>query len=333
MKIVRGVPSTPFCLLSLGCGSGSPRTRLFPVSVAACAILAAVTGANAASVKGARPAASASETAVVRVASGGETISTIRTARGVTTMVSLPEEAKEAICGDLFDPQSGQGGFVIQRSGKDIFLKPLRGAGQSNLFVKTERATYAFELTVVPVPHAMRIVYVDVAAPLKSVEAERERLSRERDQLNADRTALAKERTAMIAELERRRERLGESAEANARDLVEATIIDAFKAEDSVVRLARKTGRSGSLEVEFGDALLVVGGRAYLRCTLKNRTRQSLVIASALLDSGAKADLHLTISAGGSAMGLLVFDGPFSRTSRVRFVDLDENILLSAKPW
>ena len=46
-------------------------------------------------------------------------------------MVSLPEEAREAVCGDLYDAQSGSGGFVIQRSGRDLFLKPLRAAGAS----------------------------------------------------------------------------------------------------------------------------------------------------------------------------------------------------------
>src|SRR5436309_11926028 len=42
--------------------------------------------------------------AVAHVAAGGGTIPLIRTAHGLTTMISLPEEAKEAICGDLYDP-------------------------------------------------------------------------------------------------------------------------------------------------------------------------------------------------------------------------------------
>jgi hypothetical protein len=100
---------------------------------------------------------------VVRVVSGGDELPVIRTACGLTTMLSLPEEAREAICGDLFDPQTGAGGFVIQRSGRDLFLKPLRAAGASNLFVKTERATYGFELEVVAPSRAMRIVRVELA--------------------------------------------------------------------------------------------------------------------------------------------------------------------------
>lgn len=132
------------------------------IAAATVAILALVVGHAGAKGKGAakrRPSEP-----VARLASGGETIPVVRTARGVTTMLSLPEEAREAVCGDLFDPSTGAGGFVVQRSGRDLFLKPLREAGTSNLFVKTERATYAFELVVVPQEEAMRIVYVRLAS-------------------------------------------------------------------------------------------------------------------------------------------------------------------------
>ena len=110
---------------------------------------------------------------VARLASGGETIPVILTARGVTTMLSLPEEAREAVCGDLYDPQTSSGGYIVQRSGRDLFVKPLRAAGVSNLFVKTERATYAFELEVVAPERAMRIVHVTLAPearPERSLE-------------------------------------------------------------------------------------------------------------------------------------------------------------------
>jgi hypothetical protein len=115
---------------------------------------------------------------VVRLVSGGETIPVVLTARGVTTMLSLPEEAREAVCGDLYDPQTSSGGYVVQRSGRDLFLKPLRAAGVSNLFVKTERATYAFELEVVAPERAMRIVRVALAPearPERALEAAFER--------------------------------------------------------------------------------------------------------------------------------------------------------------
>jgi hypothetical protein len=118
------------------------------------------------------------EPRVVRLVSGGETIPVVLTARGVTTMLTLPEEAREAVCGDLYDPQTSSGGYVVQRSGRDLFLKPLRAAGVSNLFVKTERATYAFELEVVAPERAMRIVRVALAPearPERALEAAFER--------------------------------------------------------------------------------------------------------------------------------------------------------------
>jgi hypothetical protein len=135
------------------------------LGLAALAAHFAAAGASAGGDGGLRAAA------VVRVVAGGAEIPVIRTARGVTTMLSLPEEAREAVCGDLYDPETGAGGFVIRRSGRDLFLKPLRAGGVSNLFVKTERATYAFELVVVSPRRAMRIVYVESAAPAPPVPA------------------------------------------------------------------------------------------------------------------------------------------------------------------
>src|SRR5262245_22935428 len=152
--------------------------------LAATVVIAGLTAAGVAAGER-RPAAAPP---VVSVTSGGERIPTIRTGRGVTTMLSLPEEAREAVCGDLYDSQSGNGGFVIQRSGRDLFLKPLRAAGGTNLFVKTERTTYAFELVVVAPAQAMRIVRVEVTPDARDV-SEREHLARDRAALDAERAA------------------------------------------------------------------------------------------------------------------------------------------------
>ena len=178
-------------------------------------------------------------------------------------MLSLPEEAREAVCGDLYDPQSGDGGFVIQRSGSDLFVKPLRAAGGTNLFVKTECATYAFELVVVAPARAMRIVHVE-PAPARARE-ERDHLSRDRAALDADRAAFERERAAAAADLERRRADLdrqaGERAEALARELVVASVRDGAIS----VPVTRRDARGRGIEVELGGALLSIGGRAYLR--------------------------------------------------------------------
>lgn len=90
-------------------------------------------------------------------------IASVKTAEGITTRLVFYDQIQEIICGDLYDPATGKGGFVIQRSGKDIFLKPVKPKGISNLFVKTgDKAdyTYSFDLMIVPVPQAHRIVNV-----------------------------------------------------------------------------------------------------------------------------------------------------------------------------
>src|SRR6185369_12959971 len=108
-------------------------TRLFACFRVSATVV--VLAAATASAGDRRPAPPPADPAVARVTSGGESIPTIRTGRGITTMLSLPEEAREAVCGDLYDPQTGDGGFVIQRSGRDLFVKPLRATGGTNLFV------------------------------------------------------------------------------------------------------------------------------------------------------------------------------------------------------
>jgi hypothetical protein len=90
-------------------------------------------------------------------------IATVRLALGITTRISFPEPVREIICGDLYDASSGKGTFVVQRSDEDIYLKPVSSKGTTNLFVKTGATgehVYNFDLTVVTMQQAHRVVYV-----------------------------------------------------------------------------------------------------------------------------------------------------------------------------
>jgi hypothetical protein len=111
---------------------------------------------------------------------GSDEIGLVKTAQGITTRISFPEKVIESICGDLYDPTSGKGTFVIQNSGNDVFLKPIASRGTSNLFVKigseTRSRIYNFDLTVVATPkEANRVVNVVVSdlkpADLKPADA------------------------------------------------------------------------------------------------------------------------------------------------------------------
>ncbi|HSO75318.1 MAG TPA: hypothetical protein VLU47_10815, partial [Blastocatellia bacterium] len=106
---------------------------------------------------------------------GPDSIGKVRTALGITTRISFPEPVLEIVCGDLYDPASGKGTFVAQRSGTnedpgyDVFVKPVAGKGLSNMCVTTgkeKKRTYNFDLEVVLVGQAHRIVTVLEARPL-----------------------------------------------------------------------------------------------------------------------------------------------------------------------
>jgi len=99
---------------------------------------------------------------------GPNQIGVIKTAPEITTRISFSQAVKEVICGDLYDSGSGKGSFVVQRSGKEIFLKPVVSRGMSNMFVRTAEKTeriYNFDLEIVAAGSANKIVNVTDTAP------------------------------------------------------------------------------------------------------------------------------------------------------------------------
>src|SRR5215471_15805343 len=94
---------------------------------------------------------------------GPDQIGKLRTAVGLSTRLSFSEPVKEVICGDLYDPASGKGSFVVQRGENDVFIKPVVSKGFSNMFVKTGdkgEHTYNFDLEIVAAAQAFRVVNV-----------------------------------------------------------------------------------------------------------------------------------------------------------------------------
>jgi vacuolar-type H+-ATPase subunit H len=103
---------------------------------------------------------------IITVTVGPNQIGQVKTAQGITTRITFPEPVKEIICGDLYDPATGRGSFVVQRIDNDVFLKPVVSKGLSNLFVKTGEKgehIYGFDLHIVSLDQAHRIVNVAVA--------------------------------------------------------------------------------------------------------------------------------------------------------------------------
>ena len=113
---------------------------------------------------------SRAQTPVTTITLRPDQIGVVKTALGITTRIAFPEKVAETICGDLYDPESGKGTFVVQTSGSDVFLKPIASKGMSNLFVKTgeggNQQVYNLDLLVVrSAAQAHWVVTVVAAAP------------------------------------------------------------------------------------------------------------------------------------------------------------------------
>jgi TonB family protein len=108
-----------------------------------------------------QPQTAKSQSLTIRL--GTDQIGTLKTGEKLSTRVTFREAVKEIICGDLYDPASGTGSFVVQRIDRDVFIKPVVSRGVSNMFVKTgERGEniYNFSLVIVPTDQAYLIVKV-----------------------------------------------------------------------------------------------------------------------------------------------------------------------------
>lgn len=103
---------------------------------------------------------------IVTINVGPNQIGQVKTTPAITTRLTFPDTVRDIICGDLYDPATGKGSFVVQRIDNDVFLKPVVQKGLSNLFVKTGEKgehTYSFDLLVVGLDQAHRVV--NIAAP------------------------------------------------------------------------------------------------------------------------------------------------------------------------
>lgn len=87
-------------------------------------------------------------------------IAPVRTAQKISSRISFSEPVKMVICGDLYDPESGTGSFVIQTIGNDVFIKPVVASGTSNMFVKAGEDTYNFSLEIYPANQAHIVLNV-----------------------------------------------------------------------------------------------------------------------------------------------------------------------------
>ncbi|MCC6745272.1 MAG: TrbG/VirB9 family P-type conjugative transfer protein [Acidobacteria bacterium] len=251
--------------------------RPTPIAVLALMLVAAtVSGAQT----GTNPPAPSPASGIIFVDVTPDSIVTIKTAQNVVTRVALPAEAKQAICGDVFDAASGTGTFVIDRSGNDVFIKPLATKGQTNLFIKTEREVYNFDLTVVTAAQAYRVVNVNLPPYERQIAEQKAAAARD---IARDRAAMESEMAGKLADRKRELEQANEETLASERgklraetdrrstDLAMRRIADGVMQGFTTVAFREKRGQLDQLDVVVDDAGYVFEGRLYVKYRITNR--------------------------------------------------------------
>lgn len=226
------------------------------------------------------PSPAATNTPILFVDVTPDTITSLRTAQNLVTRIAFPAEAKQAICGDLFDPATNTGSFVITHDGTDVFVKPVAAKGQTNLFVKTDTATYNFDLVVVPAAQAYRVVNVNLppyqkqiddqkAAMAKQLEAARADLEAEYDQKYQDRVRALESQKASDVAAETTKVRA--EGDRRAADMATRRFVDGMLQGFTTVPVRERKAQSDQLDVSVDDAAYIFEGRLYVRVRVTNR--------------------------------------------------------------
>lgn len=263
------------------------------VGVAALAVLSAVAPVRAAAPAGPEPRQTQQTPSSPAPAASGiifvdvtpDSITTLKTAQNLITRVAFPQDAKQAICGDLFDPATNTGSFVIDHNGTDVFIKPVTGKGQTNLFVKTDQATYNFDLVVVPPAQAYRVVNVNLppfqkqiddqkAEVAKQLESARADLDAEYEQKYQDRVHQLEAQSASDLATETKKVRA--EGDRKAADMATRRFVDGMLQGFTTVPLREKRGQSDQLEVAVDDVAYIFEGRLYVRLRVTNRGQRDV---------------------------------------------------------
>lgn len=265
---------------------------------------------------------------VATLALSPDRIGEIKTAAGITTMIRFPDPVQEIICGDLYDPGTGKGTFVVQRSGtadhpgNEVFVKPVSSKGLSNMFVKTGdgKHTYSFDLSIVSTPQgANRMVNVtDLPAP--SISASSNGSAADRRGSDSDKSTTEFERLKAEAEQQARQKATEilrnaqqqadrKIAEADAK-LAEADRLAPQRADQEIERRFLQALMLGLRETKVTNTrattkkaiitldprVLIFGEKAYLRYTIQNTSDKDFAFTSVSIEvSDGKQSKPLTV--------------------------------------
>jgi vacuolar-type H+-ATPase subunit H len=273
-------------------------------------------------------------------------IGLVKTTQGITTRITFPDAVRDIICGDLYDSNTGKGGFVVQRIDNDVFLKPVVSKGLSNLFVKTGEKgdhTYSFDLEVVPTAQAYRIVSITNApnapaaqpqqsgAPDQPAEASQKILSLAQQQSDEMQRAARQKADQILAQANQRASELYAQALKRAEDLDRQASERAQQGvEDRFVRAMIqgvrdiKTSESHviakKVTIALDSRVLTFDEKSFLRYTIKNNGDKEFSFSAISLETGtekSKATIPIKViqgrienklKPGDAIMGIIVFD-------------------------
>ena len=293
------------------------------------------------------------QTLVTTITLGPNQIGSVKTTPGITTRISFSEPVKEIICGDLYDPTSGKGSFVVQRSDNDVFLKPVVPKGLSNLFVKTGEKgenVYSLDLVIVPSAEAFRVVTVvsaqadkqqspmgeqqNPAAATKALDVAQKQaeeiLDKARQQsgqivAQAEKRAAESDRQAIQRSADLDRQAAQRSEQEIQRRFIRAMIqgVRDVKVNDSHVAPKR-------IEIILDPRMFIFDEKAYLRYTIKNNGDKEFSFSSISVEKSVGKDrreipaqinqgrVENRLKAGETIIGIIVFDSKLvSETDRL----------------
>ena len=257
----------------------------------------------------------AAQSAVATLALSADRIGEIKTAQGITTMIRFPDAVQEIICGDLYDPGTGKGTFVVQRSGpadhpgNEVFIKPVSVRGASNMFVKTDgKRTYSFDLTIVPTTQAHRMVNITDLPPSAGAgttapggdprSSEGEKPSADLERLKGEAEQQARQKAGeILRNAQQQADR--KIAEADAK-LAEAERLAPQRADQEIERRFTQALMLGLREAKVSNTrvlakkvvitldprMLLFGDKAYLRYTMQNTGDKDFAFTAVSLEAG-----------------------------------------------
>ena len=248
-------------------------------------------------IAGAAPARAQSLITAVKL--GKDQIGLVKTAPGLSTRISFQDTVAEIICGDLYDPTSGRGNFVLQRADKDVFVKPISAKGISNLFVKTgERGEqiYNFDLVVVPPNEALRVVNVIGARDGAGDPDARARARKQAEEIVQQAEAQA---ASIVASAHRDADALTSEAEDRAqkdqyRRFVNAMMLGVRQEKTGASKISAPNGVTISLDQQ----VVIFGDKSYLRYTIHNNGAKDFTFTKLSLEDGSGKVLSAEIVQG-----------------------------------